>query len=86
MREIFERVIPGEKNTWEKRYAKVIRRFGKGNRVEELMATLTQDVQLIMNNNGVNSATPQQNVDLEHILKEMKSVNRSTPEECTAPP
>jgi hypothetical protein len=85
LREIFEKVIPGEKDSWEKRYAKVIRRLGKGNKVEELMATLTQDVQLIVNNNGVNSATPEQNVELEHILKEMKSVKSSTlEEECTA--
>jgi hypothetical protein len=41
LREIFEKVIPGEKDTREKRYVKVIRRLGKGNKVEELMATLT---------------------------------------------
>jgi hypothetical protein len=81
LREIFEMVIPGEKDTWEKRYAKVIRRLGKGSKVEELMAALTQDVQLVVNNNAVNSATPEQNVELEDILKEMKSVKSSTPEE-----
>jgi hypothetical protein len=85
LREIFEIVIPGEKDTWEKRYAKVIRRLGKGNKVEELMTTLTQDVQLIVNHNAVNSATPGQNAELEDILKEMKSVKISTPgEEHTA--
>ncbi|KOS41254.1 hypothetical protein ACN38_g7863 [Penicillium nordicum] len=85
LREIFEIVIPGEKDTWEKRYAKVIRRLGKGNKVEELMTTLTQDVQLIVNHNAVNSATPGQNAELEDILKEMKSVRISTPgEEHTA--
>ncbi|KAJ5344404.1 TPR repeat protein [Penicillium brevicompactum] len=78
LREIFEIVIPGEKDTWEKRYAKVIRRLGKGNKVEELMTTLTQDVQLIVNHNAVNSATPGQNAELEDILKEMKSVKIST--------
>lgn len=81
LREIFESVIPGEKDTWRKRYAKVIQRHGKGNKVEELMATLTQDVQLLVNNNAVNSATPEQNVELVHILKEMKSVKSLTPEE-----
>lgn len=81
LREIFEVVIPGEKDTWEKRYAKVIRRLGKGNKVEELMTTLTQDVQLIVNNNVVDSATPEQNADLEDILKDMKSAKTSTPNE-----
>lgn len=68
LREIFERVVPGEKDTREKRYAKVIRRLGKGNKVEELIASLTQDVQLIVNHNGVNSATPEHNAELKHIL------------------
>jgi hypothetical protein len=81
LREIFEMVIPGEKDTWEKRYAKVIRRLGKGNKVEELMTTLTQDVQLIVNDHAVKSATLRQNNELEDILKEMKSVKISTPDE-----
>ncbi|KAJ5183227.1 TPR repeat protein [Penicillium capsulatum] len=78
LREIFEMVIPGEKDTWEKRYAKVIRRFGKGNKVEELMTTLTQDVQLIVNHHAVNSATLDQNSALKNILQEMQSVQSST--------
>ncbi|KGO78557.1 Tetratricopeptide-like helical [Penicillium italicum] len=81
LREIFESVIPGEQDTREKRYAKVIRRLGKGNKVEDLMTALTQDVQLIVNNNAVNSATPGQNAELEEILKEMKSIKTSTPDE-----
>lgn len=78
LREIFEMVILGEKDTWEKRYAKAIRRLGKGSKVEELMATLTQDVQLVVNHHAVNSATPEQNVEIEDILKEMKSVKSSS--------
>jgi hypothetical protein len=81
LREIFEKVIPGEKDTWEKRYLKIIRRFGKGNKVEELMAVLTQDVQLIVNNDVVNCATSEQNVQLENIIKEMRSVKSSAAEE-----
>jgi hypothetical protein len=81
LREIFELVIPGEKDTWEKRYAKVIRRLGKGNKVEELMTTLTQDVQLIVNNHAVNSATQEQNSELKNILQEMESVKSFTTEE-----
>lgn len=44
LRGLFEKVIPGEKDAWDKRYAKVFRRVGKGNEVEELMSTLTEDV------------------------------------------
>jgi hypothetical protein len=81
LREIFEEVIPGENDTWEKRYAKVIRRLGKGNKVEELMVTLTQDVQLIVNHHAVNSATPEQNSELKTIFQEMESVKSLTTEE-----
>lgn len=81
LREIFEKVIPGEKETWEKRYLKVVRRLGKGNEVQKLMLSITQDVQLIVNNYAVKSAQPEQTVELENIVKEMKSVKSSLPEE-----
>lgn len=81
LRQIFEKVLPGEKDAWERRYLKVIKRFGKGNKVEELMISITQDVQLVVNNHAVKSANPEQNVELENIIKEMKTVKPSVPEE-----
>jgi hypothetical protein len=45
------------------------------------MITLTQDVRLMFNNYAVTSATPEQNIDLEDILKEMNLWKRSTSEE-----
>lgn len=81
LRSIFERVIPGERDTWEKRYLKVLRRLGKGNKIEELMRSITEDVQLIANHNAVQSANPQQNLELEDIIKEMSSVDSSAPDE-----
>ena len=81
LRSIFEKIIPGESDTWEKRYLKVLRRLGKGNKVEELMRSITEDVQLIVNHNAVQSANAQQNLALENIIKEMKSVDSSVPAE-----
>ncbi|KAL4898297.1 TPR-like protein [Aspergillus ambiguus] len=81
LRGIFEKVIPGENDTWETRYQKVIRRLGKGNKVEELMISITKDVQLLVNHHAVNSANPERNAELERILKEMESVRSSLPEE-----
>jgi hypothetical protein len=81
LREILETVIPGEKDTWEKRYAKVIRRLGRGNKVEELMASLTQDVQFIVNHHAVKSATPEQNCQLKNTLQEVESAKSLTTEE-----
>jgi septal ring factor EnvC (AmiA/AmiB activator) len=81
LRQIFEKVLPGENDGWEKRYVKVVKRFGKGNKVEELMASITEDVQLVVNHRAVKSAKPEQMAELEKIIKEMKSVRSSLPEE-----
>lgn len=71
LRRIFEKTIPSESDTWEKRYLKVLHRLGKGNKVEKLMRSITEDVQLIANHKAVQSANPQQNLELEDIIKEM---------------
>ncbi|KAK5189071.1 hypothetical protein LTR92_010924 [Exophiala xenobiotica] len=81
LRQIFEKVLPGEHDAWEKRYVKVVKRFGKGNKVEELMVSITEDVQLVVNHHAVKSAKPEQMVELEKTVKEMKSVRSSLPEE-----
>jgi hypothetical protein len=71
---IFEKVIPGESDTRDQRYLKHLRRLGKGNKVEEIMLGLTEDVQLIVNHEVVRSADQHQNAELENIVREMKSV------------
>lgn len=81
LRQIFEKVIPGEQDTWKKRYLKIARRFGKGNTVEELMLSVTEDVQLVVNHRAVRSAKLEENNELENIIKEMKSIKPSLPEE-----
>lgn len=82
LKEIFEKVISGENETWEKRYVKIIRRFGKGHQVEELLVALTEDVQLIVNNNAViNSVKPEQNYQLEAILIEVRALKGSSAKE-----
>jgi hypothetical protein len=81
IRGVFEKVIPGECDTWEKRYSKILRRFGKGNKIEELMLGVAEDVQLIVNHNAVRSADGQQIAELEGIINEMKSIIASEPTE-----
>ncbi|KAK5241748.1 hypothetical protein LTS06_011942, partial [Exophiala xenobiotica] len=43
LREIFEKVIPGQGDGWKKQYLKILKRLGKGNKVEELMISITED-------------------------------------------
>jgi N-terminal domain on NACHT_NTPase and P-loop NTPases len=81
LREIFEEVIPVKDDAWEKRYKKVLKRLGNGSKVEELMISITEDVQYVVNNHAVKSATPEQMAKLKDIIKEMKSIKSSTPGE-----
>jgi hypothetical protein len=59
----------------------LVRRLGKGNKVEELMVSITEDVQLVVNHHAVKSAKPEQLAELERVIKEMKSVKSSIPDE-----
>jgi hypothetical protein len=81
LREMFEKIMPGQSDTWRKRYLKALRSLGKGNKVENLMLGLTEDIQLIVNHDAVRSANQQQNVGLEDIITEMESVISSVPDE-----
>lgn len=81
LRAIFEKIIPGQSDKWKERYLKVLLRLGKGNKVEELMLGLTEDVQLIVNHDAVRSANQPQTHELEIIIEEMKAVTPSVPDE-----
>ncbi|KAJ5442003.1 hypothetical protein N7445_005010 [Penicillium cf. griseofulvum] len=78
IRDVFEKVIPGAKDGWRKRYSKILKSIGKGNKVERLMASITEDIQLLVNHHAVTSVQPEQNLQLEYILREMKSLESST--------
>ncbi|KAK5467712.1 hypothetical protein LTS15_000685 [Exophiala xenobiotica] len=81
LRVIFEKVLPADNNTWEKQYIKVLKRYGKGSKVDELMGSITEHVQLLANHPAVKSAKPEQVAALEMIVEEMKSVRSSLPED-----
>ncbi|KAJ5641445.1 hypothetical protein N7490_005445 [Penicillium lividum] len=72
---IFQKTVPGESDTRQQRYSKILQRLGKGNKVEELMLSLAEEVQLVINHDAVKSAADQsQNAELEDIMDEMKSL------------
>jgi hypothetical protein len=81
LRGIFEKIIAGQSDGWERRYLKYLRRLGKGNKVEELMVGLTEDVQLIVNDDAVRSANQPQNAELVATIEEIKSISSSVPDE-----
>jgi hypothetical protein len=81
LRQIFEKVLPGKADTRQERYVKIVKRLGKGNKVEELMVCITEDIQLVVNHHAVKSARPEQSKALEDIIREMRSVQSSLSEE-----
>ncbi|KAL4788755.1 P-loop containing nucleoside triphosphate hydrolase protein [Aspergillus venezuelensis] len=81
LKKIFAKIIPNQSSPWQTRYAAIVRRLGKGSKVEELMKAITEDVQIIVNHQAVKSADSQQNVKLEQILRELESLESSLPED-----
>lgn len=81
LREILEKIESGERHTWMKRYSKILRSLGKGNKIEELMLGLVKDVQLIVNHHAVRFANQQQKAELDDIVQQMKSFPSSVPED-----
>ena len=78
---IFDRITRGENEGWRRRYLKCLKRPGKGKKIEQLMALLTEDVQLLVNNHVVKSATPEQNAQLQDIVEQMNSFQSTTLEQ-----
>lgn len=71
LRTIFEETIAGENDQWYERYRKVARRLGKGSKVEELMQSITEDAQNLVNYHAVKSASPKLCMKLEEIVTVM---------------
>ncbi|KAK5198067.1 hypothetical protein LTR92_002312 [Exophiala xenobiotica] len=81
LRGIFEKVIISHGDGWKTQYLKTVKRLGKGNTVEELMKSITEDVRVIVDHRSVQSANPGLKAALDKIIEEMKSVKPSVPEE-----
>ncbi|KAL4804195.1 P-loop containing nucleoside triphosphate hydrolase protein [Aspergillus unguis] len=81
LKKIFAKITPDQGDSWPTRYAAIVRRLGKGSKVEELMRAITEDVQIVVNHHAVKSADCQQNNQLEQILQELDSLEPSVPED-----
>ncbi|KAL4808134.1 TPR-like protein [Aspergillus unguis] len=52
LKKIFAKITPDQGDSWPTRYAAVVRRLGKGSKVEELMRAITEDVQIVVNHHA----------------------------------
>ncbi|OGE53189.1 hypothetical protein PENARI_c008G02916 [Penicillium arizonense] len=79
---ILKKTMHGEKDGWLKRYRTAVTgRFGKGRKVEDLVKALYTDLQQIVNNDLVRSATSTRLVELKESIKKLDSLPSSLPEE-----
>nr|KAK5432312.1 hypothetical protein LTR18_011171 [Exophiala xenobiotica] len=58
-----------------------LRRLGKGNRVEEIMKSITEDVKHVVNNDGVRAIRPEQRQRLDQIMRELQSQDSTVPDD-----
>lgn len=79
LRTVFEKTIPGEDDQWYERYRKIAQRLGKGSKVEELLKSITEDAQNLVNYQAVKSARPELCSKLEEVIKEMEAIEPSLP-------
>jgi hypothetical protein len=87
LRQIFEKITPGDSDAWMIRYKKIFKRLGKGNKVEELMVSITEDVRIIVDHQAVTSGgAPDTTLiaEIEEVIMEMKSIESSVLEEQSA--
>ena len=77
---IFEEVKP-IKDAWKaERYYQAVKAKGKGNKVESLMADILKDIQLLDSQNGMNTATEDQQEEILAAIKELSQLPPSVPD------
>ncbi|KAK7897918.1 hypothetical protein LTR67_004550 [Exophiala xenobiotica] len=79
LREIFDKVIPGQGDGWKKQYLKILKRLGNGNKGRRV-----DDIHYSRRPTHFQSANPEQRDGLDNIIKEMNSLKSSGPEEENA--
>lgn len=77
LKQIFEKVLPASNDTWKDKYKKMLKRFGKGSLVEELMLAITEDVKLLRKHHALATTNPEQREQLDTTVEELKNVGSS---------
>ena len=83
LHELINKVVPGEGASLMERYRKALKVPGKGHRVEKLMQGILEDVNLLIGEKGINSASKAQQEQILKAIKEIAAVAPSVPEQET---
>lgn len=78
--DLFQKSIPGDEASSRERYWKAVKALGKGNKVEDLMKGILEDVQLLSCEHGMRFATLSQQTQISQAITDVSAIPASVPE------
>ena len=79
--DLFQKTIPGDGASSTKRYWKAVKALGRGNKVEDLMKGILEDVYLLACEHGMRFATLSQRTQVSQAITEVSALPASVPED-----
>ena len=79
--DLFEKALPKDGGFDPKRYYRAVKAYGKGNKVENLMKGILEDLQLLACEHGVRTATLAEQKQIVEAIKEMSTIPPSVSDE-----
>jgi N-terminal domain on NACHT_NTPase and P-loop NTPases len=80
LKELFQEAIPAGSAGNLQRYWKVVKAYGHGNEVENLMKAILEDVQLLACEHGMKTVTKDQQNEIAQAITDVSAVAPSVPE------
>jgi hypothetical protein len=82
LKKIFQKVIRKDNDKWYERYKKALGTLGKGDTVECLMEGILKDIQVLVCERLMGTATDAQVKEIQEAIKEMNEMPSSLPDEA----
>ena len=81
--ELFQKAIPKDGASDVKRYYKAVKAYGQGNEVKKLMKGMLEDIQLLVGERGMETATEAQQEQIVEAIVEVSALQPSVPNQET---
>ena len=82
LQEVFLKVIRKDNPKWYDRYKSALKTLGKGEKVESLMEGILKDIQVLVCERLMGTATDAQVKQIQEAIKQMNELPSSLPEEA----
>ena len=83
---LFQKTIPGDGASSRERYWKAVRVLGKGNKVEDLMKGILEDMELLAGEHCMRMATATQQTPISQAIADVSALPASVPEDIFQEP